>query len=72
MTNYPVFDANTHDADRETLANPIGYADTAAKAKAIVGNYFATRVDDGGDPITIYAVELEDRFGVTGWFPVWQ
>lgn len=69
--NYPVFDANKYDADRDTLAHPIGRADTPEKAKAIAGNFFATKVDDGGEPITVYAVELEQRFGVTGWFPVW-
>jgi len=72
MTLYPVFDANRHDADKVTLSRPVGHAETPEQAMEVVRNFFAARVDDGGDPITIYAVELETVGNVTGYFPVWQ
>jgi len=72
MTRYPVFDCNRGDADKATLAHPIGKADTPEEAMGVVKNFFAAKVDDGGDPITVYAVELETVGDTTGWFPVWQ
>jgi len=72
MTLYPVFDANRHDADKATLAHPIGHAESPVRAMQVVRNFFATKVDDGGEPITVYGVELETVGNATGYFPVWQ
>jgi hypothetical protein len=72
-TGFPIYDCHPQDADRETLASPIGYAMTAlgalrhirrclkgcAGASAVSGVIFDARDDVG---------QLGLRSGCSAWF----
>lgn len=68
MTMYPVFDSDRHDIDKAALAAPIGRAADETAAANLLREWFAGV--DKNDPIVIARVELAERFGVWGYFPV--